>query len=476
MEHSFDRSKQPERSYSDTEKEKQFIDEGIITGNAAVIAEEIAWLSSILNSRILKLENADAKTLYFTEAPAPALSGKNSAYADLVNKYRLSDRERLLLISSLVPHISAETFTTRMRDDHKTLKIKYPSLGGYFDATFTNFVPSLQTVVYLLAGDDMSSMLYNYLYLAEKSVLIREQIITLNHVSTSQDDTNMRNHAIKLAPEYVQYLISGEKPRPDFGRAFPASLITTGLDWEQLVVKPDIRKELERIMSWEQHGKALLQKTNSKLNASFTCLFYGPSGSGKTLAVQLLGKTLGIDVFRIDLSMIVSKYIGETEKNLAYLFDRAKGKNWILFFDEADALFGKRTDITDSKDKWANLEMSYLLQRMEEHNGLTILASNLKNNIDNAMTRRFQSVIYFNRPLKEERIELWKKLLPAPFTYHPKLNFNELGKYELTGGNIINVVKAACLQAVCRNSEEIGTQDLADAIKREFAKENRFPD
>jgi hypothetical protein len=475
MEHIFDKEKQPEKAYANNDKDKQLMNEGVITENAAVIVEEIAWLSTILDSRIRQLETPGAKTLYFSEAPAPVLSGKNTAYANLVNEYCLSDRERLLLICSLVPHIAAETFTSRVRDEEKELKLRYPLLGGYFDATFTNFVPTLQTVIFLLAGDDMSSMLYNYLFLVERSTLIREQIITLNAVSTSQDDTNMKNHAVKLAPEYVQYIISGKKPRPDFGRAFPASLITTGLDWDQLVVKPAVRLELDRIIRWEQQGRRMLDKVNNRLNASFTCLFYGPSGSGKTLAVQLLGKTLGIDVFRIDLSMIVSKYIGETEKNLAYLFDRAKGKNWILFFDEADALFGKRTDITDSKDKWANLEMSYLLQRMEEHNGLTILASNLKDNIDNAMSRRFQSVIYFNRPLKEERIDLWKKLLPSPFAYHPKLDFNELGKFELTGGNIINVVKAACLEAVCRNSEVIDSQDLADAIKREFAKENRFP-
>lgn len=317
--------------------------------------------------------------------------------------------------------------------------------------------------------------MYNHLFLVERSLLIREQIITLNAVSTSEDSSNMRNHALCLAPEYVEYFISGKKPRPDFGRAFPATLITTGLDWEQLVVKPAVKTELQRIIRWETNGRDLIERTGSKLNASFTCLFHGPSGSGKTLAVQLLGKTLGIDVFRIDLSMIVSKYIGETEKNLAYLFDRAKGKNWILFFDEADALFGKRTDISDAKDKWANLEMSYLLQRMEEHNGLTILATNLKNNIDTAMTRRFQSVIYFNRPEKEQRAELWKKLLPAPFQYHPKLDFNKLAQYDLTGGNITNVIKAACLEAISRNSEQVDSQDLAEAITREFSKENRFP-
>jgi DNA polymerase III delta prime subunit len=474
MEHS-DKQKQREKLRLVVESGQQAIDKSLVTDIAVIISGEIAWLSLILERRINELEKSATATLHFSEIPPPDLSEKTSAYAELVNNYELNPSERLLLISSLVPHLSPETFTSRIRDEEKELKIKYPKLGGYFDTTFTNFVPTLQTVVFLLSGDDMSALLYNHLFLAGKSTLVTEQIITLGIVSTSEDDTNMRNHAVKLAPEYVEYLISGKKPRPDFGRAFPATLLTTGLDWDQLVVKPSIFKELERIMLWEKHGKGLLDKANHKLNSSFTCLFYGPSGSGKTLAVQLLGKALGVDVFRIDLSMVVSKYIGETEKNLAYLFDRAKGKNWILFFDEADALFGKRTDINDSKDKWANLEMSYLLQRMEEHNGLTILASNLKNNIDSAMTRRFQSVIYFNRPVKEERMELWKKLLPSPFTYHPKLNYNELAKYELTGGNIINVIKAACLAAYARNSEEIDSGDLADAIKREFNKENRFP-
>lgn len=476
MEHSVDKLKQQEKQYSRSENGLKIMDRSIITDNAQIINEEISWLLTILDSRIAKLEDETASVLFFPDAPPAGLSEKQSAYADLVNEYDLGPVERLLLICSLAPHISPEAFTSKIRDEKSGLKIKYPRLGGYFDTTFTNFVPTLQTIVYLLAGDDMSAMLYNHLFLMERSVLLKEQIITLDAVSTSEDSTNRRNYAIRLAPEFVEYLISGKRPRPDFGKTFPATLITTGLDWEQLVVKPAVFTELQRIMRWEQKGKELLAKTNNKLNASFTCLFYGPSGSGKTLAVQLLGKTLGIDVFRIDLSMVVSKYIGETEKNLAYLFDRAKGKNWILFFDEADALFGKRTDINDSKDKWANLEMSYLLQRMEDHNGLTILASNLKNNIDTAMTRRFQSVIYFNRPQREERIQLWKKLLPGPFSYHPGLNFNELAKYELTGGNITNVVKAACLEAVSRDSTVVDSQDLADAITREFNKENRYPD
>lgn len=475
MEYQAEKQKQQKKEFKAPEIKQKLIDKNLISDNALIITEEINWFSNVLDHRIKKLEDNSFETLYFSETLPPDISQKNSAYADLVNNYQLGPAERLLLISSLLPHISPETFTSRIRDKESALKIRYPKLGGYFDATFTNFVPTLQTVVYLLGGEDLSAMLYNHLFLLEKATLIHEQLITLSPVSTSEDNTNMRNHAIQLAPEYVDYIISGKKPRPDFGRAFPATLITTGLDWEHLVVKPAIRTELERIMRWEKNRVELFSKTGPKFNSSFTCLFHGPPGGGKTLAVQLLGKKLGIDVFRIDLSMVVSKYVGETEKNLAYLFDRAKGKNWILFFDEADALFGKRTDISDSKDKWANLEMSYLLQRMEEHNGLTFLASNFKNNIDNAMTRRFQSVVFFNRPGKEERKDLWKKLLPPPFLYNPELNFERLSKYELTGGNIINIIRAVCLEAVARDSEMIDSQDMAEAITREFNKENRFP-
>ena len=448
--------------------------EDVTKQNALVIAKEMEWLNGILEKRIEQLEDKE-NGFYFSNTLPPVLQSTGSAYASLVQQYKLNAPERLLLISSLAPHLSPETFTDKLRDNDVNLKIKFPKLGGYFDATFTNYVPTLQTVLYLLAGEDMSNMLYYHLFFTGSGSLMQEQIITLRNVSTSEDETNLRNHAVALAPEFVDYLISGRKPRPDFGKGFPASLISTGLDWDQLVVHSSIFKELKRISKWERYGKNLIQRSDNKINGSFTCLFYGPSGSGKTLAVQLLGKSLGVDVFRIDLSMIVSKYIGETEKNLAYLFDRAKNKNWILFFDEADSLFGKRTDISDSKDKWANLEMSYLLQRMEEHKGLTVLATNLKNNIDPAMSRRFQSVLYFNRPDREQRIQLWQKLMPVPYTYHPEINFERLARYELTGGNISNVIKAACLDAEARETVEIDSQDLADAIKREFGKENRSP-
>lgn len=443
------------------------IDKNIITINASVIGREMKWLAGIL---MLRLESAE---LSFPGDDVPELNEQDTPYATLVKKHNLSPAERLFLICSLIPHISPEMFTEKLRDKKSTLKIANAKLGGYFDHTFTTFVPTLQTILYLLGGDEMDAMFYYHLFLSE-SILMKEQIITLRQVNPNSHDTNMRNQALTLSPEYVEYLISGKKPRPVFGKNFPATLISTALNWDQLIVSGSTKNELERIAKWNREGRNLISRANNQLNSSFACLFYGPSGSGKTLAAQLLGKSLGVDVYKIDLSMIVSKYIGETEKNLSHLFDNARNKNWILFFDEADSLFGKRTEIHDSKDKWANLEMSYLLQRMEEHDGITILATNLKENIDQAMSRRFQSVIYFSRPDKEHRLQLWKKLMPLPYAYQPDIDLEGLANYELTGGNIINVIKAACLESESRKTIEVAESDIADAIKREYSKENRY--
>ena len=288
------------------------------------------------------------------------------------------------------------------------------------------------------------------------------------------DDDNELKKIPSLAKEYLNYFQTGQRPRPDYGNSFPATWVTTGLDWEHLVLDPKTIKSVKEVMRWVSHGEKLMQR-NKMFNISYPCLFYGPPGTGKSLTAKLIGKKYNKDVFRVDLSMIVSKYVGETEKNLAHLFDRAEGKDWILFFDEADALFSKRTEVNSSNDKWANLEVSYLLQRMEEHKGLTILATNHKDNIDGAMTRRFQSIIYFPPPKEKEREILWKNLLPEPFKYGKSINIEKLKSFELSGANIANIIKDTCLTAEYNETTSIKSEWLSQSIKKEFVKEHRTP-
>jgi SpoVK/Ycf46/Vps4 family AAA+-type ATPase len=212
-----------------------------------------------------------------------------------------------------------------------------------------------------------------------------------------------------------------------------------------------------------------------KVKPGFRALFYGPPGTGKTMAATLLGKYTGNEVYRIDLSMMVSKYIGETEKNLSILFDKAENKNWILFFDEADALFGKRTSVSSSNDRFANQEVSYLLQRVEEFPGLSILASNFKSNLDDAFTRRFQTIIYFPMPRPQERLTLWQQSFPEAVQLEERIALEAIAqKYELTGSNIMNIVQYCCLQAIAQETNIITLDNLMAGIRREFAKENKI--
>jgi SpoVK/Ycf46/Vps4 family AAA+-type ATPase len=205
---------------------------------------------------------------------------------------------------------------------------------------------------------------------------------------------------------------------------FPAQHLETTYNWDDLVLGDTTRRQIAELENWVNYQQVLMTDwgMERKLKPGYRALFHGPPGTGKTLTASLLGKYTGKPVFRIDLSMIVSKFIGETEKNLSKLFEKADNKNWILFFDEADALFGKRTNVKDAHDKYANQEASYLLQRVEQHNGLVILATNFKNNIDEAFMRRFQSVIHFPLPNADERFTMWQKSFPQKANLNGHIN------------------------------------------------------
>ena len=214
-----------------------------------------------------------------------------------------------------------------------------------------------------------------------------------------------------------------------------------------------------------------------KISNGYRALFFGPSGTGKTLSASLLGKLTGRDVYVVDLSMVVSKYIGETEKNLSKVFDTAEDKDWILFFDGADALFGKRTSVKDAHDRYANQEIAFLLQRVETYNGLVILSTNLKSNIDDAFARRFQSVIRFQMPNAAQRLTLWKSSFPEKARLAEDVDIEAISnKYDISGGSIMNVVQYASLMALGRGSDIITSEDIIEGIRTEYRKEGKIAD
>ncbi|MGD1844608.1 MAG: ATP-binding protein [Salibacteraceae bacterium] len=184
---------------------------------------------------------------------------------------------------------------------------------------------------------------------------------------------------------------------------------------------------------------------------------------------------MGIEVYRVNLSRVISKYIGETEKNLERIFDRLEQKNCILFFDEADALFGKRTEITEAKDRYANQEVAYLLQKIETFPNLVILSTNYRQNLDDAFQRRILSYIHVEAPKEAERLQLWQTHLPPGFAFDPPELLEQLAKdYQLTGANIANILKLASIEALSNQQKIISFSILEPILKQEFSKERRI--
>ncbi len=238
--------------------------------------------------------------------------------------------------------------------------------------------------------------------------------------------------------------------------------ITTELEWTDLVLPYQTLRKIQEILDCIKRG------TGSR------SLFYGPPGTGKTLAAALLGKSSGLDVYRNDLSTIVSKYIGETEKNIDDIFNLAQYNNRILYFDQAEALFGMRTETSVSGNSNTTPENSYLLQKMEAFPGVVIFSTYLQSIIDEAFTRCFPSMIYFAMPDAPGRMRIWKQAFSENTRLEEKVDLSEIAAtYELSGGSIINIVRYCCIMALKEGRTLILLRDILKGIQREFEKDGK---
>jgi SpoVK/Ycf46/Vps4 family AAA+-type ATPase len=256
-----------------------------------------------------------------------------------------------------------------------------------------------------------------------------------------------------------------------------ATPIAAKAEWEQLVL-PLEQKALLRQITDQVAQRNRVYDTwgfREKMNRGLgiNALFAGESGTGKTMAAEVIANELQLDLFRIDLSAVVNKYIGETEKNLRKLFDAAEDSGAILFFDEADALFGKRSEVKDSHDRYANIEINYLLQRMESYRGLAILATNMKSALDKAFMRRLRFIVDFPFPAIEERKDIWRKVFPADTPVDKTLDYQRLASLNMTGGSIQNVALNAAFLAAQQNEGLVTMPLVLNAARTEFKKMER---
>ncbi len=381
--------------------------------------------------------------------------------------------ESIVLLTTLAPHIHPGFFEQIIQEIFPQGG-DFPEFGGVKNSHQRYLMPTGETVLFILAGMHSAKRLKYYSLFDANHLFYKEAVLWIEYINEGQPAMSGR---IILAQDWVDKLLQLKESSPRFGLDFPACKLHTDMVWDDIVLSNQTTVQIQDILMWMNHHEKISEDENlgRKVKPGFRVLFHGPSGTGKTLTASLLGKQFEKDVYRIDLSQIVSKYIGETEKNLESVFRKAESKNWILFFDEADALFGKRTQVQSAHDKYANQEISYLLQRVEDYAGLLILASNYKSNIDEAFIRRFHSIIHFPMPNAAERFQLWMKVMPSNLLPHADIGLTELSnKYELSGATILNAMQYAALHCHSTGSEILRQEDLLYGIKREFMKEEKM--
>ena len=454
-------------------KSPALLEPDISQRNAQVLERELAWFTLVLNHRIEQYFSGEsAQQEAITALVPPDLTQDTSAYAELVREFAMGFAERIVLMLCLIPHLRPQTLDLLFAQNSITART-YSEFGGQRQKALSGFLPTAETAVFILAGKSLELRFAAQQLFDEQHYLSKRGLIKVEHQGPGEP---FLNAAIAITTDYLHRLTHGHQHKPDYSVSFPAKLIASPLGWGDLVLAPEIMEEIDHLNTWLLYHTTIMRDWGlaKSVKPGYRALFFGPPGTGKTLTATLLGANAGVDVYRIDLSMVVSKYIGETEKNLAGVFDQAENKNWILFFDEADALFGKRTQTSSSNDRHANQEISYLLQRVEDFPGVVILASNIKANIDEAFARRFQSIIYFPLPDEVQRLQLWQKLLPDPSRLGADVDLALLAeKFELSGGSLTNVVRYAAIRATRLARAVINQADLLEGINKELLKEGR---
>ncbi len=441
-----------------------------LNANVLQLSQGIRWFQLLIDERMNELSKGEKTEGGKSKMDNIPVFDKKSPIQILLNEFGNSEVEIVLLFMSFSAWFRPATFAklTMLQENSDA---RYVETGGLYKKNSSRFIPTLQTAIFLLSGKNVTLQGY-YSTIISDHRLFREGVLHLRNTG------GIDNYPFEQIPEldlgYYHYLINGKKPHMDITPDFPASLMETNKTLNDLVLKESTRAQLDIIMNYAKVKDTLFMRegVDAKINQGYLALLYGPPGTGKTFSVSVISKELGIEAYRVDLSRVISKYIGETEKNLEKIFTRFEDKNCILMFDEADALFGKRTEVKDAKDRFANQEVAYLLQRVETFPGLVILASNYNQNLDSAFKRRILSSVYFAQPDSEEREILWRNAVPEYYSFESENSPAILAeKHSLTGANIANIIKLCCIQAESKGEKILRIKDIEPFIFLEMKKE-----
>ena len=426
------------------------------------LEKEINWLASCIKLRMGVAEEHNSEDFLFEASPK--LETENSAYAKFIRENELNNMERLTLALSLAPHVRPALMRSLMYEGstQRTSLITSSSKA--------QLLPTAETALFLIAGNSLKLRIEAGKLFDSDHVFYRKGVLDIlnNSISGSQYDGEL-----KLNQDYVDSFLFNTIRRPKYSTDFPAHLLSTELEWNDLILNPVTEEKITEMKDALEFRDTLKKDWgfSAHIKPGFRAIFYGPSGTGKSLTATLLGKMLQRDVYRVDLSAIISKYIGETEENIRKLLTKSEDKGYILFFDEGDALFGSRTqDVKNSNDQHHNQLVAYLLQAIENFNGIIILATNMKANMDDAFKRRFQSSIFFGPPKPEQGVLLWKQLWPKQLEADNTIDFKMLAVSKpFTAAMIVQIIQTLSLKALRTKDYKINMNDIKWASE-ELAK------
>lgn len=429
-----------------------------------MLTPEKEWLKSLCVARAAQ---PDASPAHLFETIPPPVLTPDHPYFPFAEAGELADPlHRLALGLALWPHLDAHPFSADQSEEQVFRKMGLRRAGEN-----GRWLPTCETFLFLAAGTITSARLHAMRCLLPENALMRSGLL---QTGDAQPGDTEWSALLQVTADSADRILFGENRIPAFSSQFPAKRYVTSLDWSDMIFSNGTALMIEEVKLWLTHYKKVLADDafGKRLGSGYKVLFYGPPGNGKSVTAALLGQFAGKEVLRIDLSMVVSKYIGETEKNLKSIFDRAERTGAILFFDEADSLFGKRTGVKDAHDRYANQEVNYLLQRLEAFTGIVFLATNFKNNLDEAFTRRFQTIVCFPMPEKNERLRMWQTIFktlldPAQFSRLDEL----ASKYPVSYAQVANVGAWCMLMLTASGKPYVDFALIRTGLGRELAKE-----
>lgn len=437
--------------------------------NFDFIRSELQWVSIRVNKLLNSIINPEER---FAEDPLYVVHG-DSYYEKFLLKWNADELERMA-IGICFAHLYFPTaFDCFLRVFGKG-ETRHSNVGGIFKESSVRFYPTVRTLAWIMSGNNPATYARYLNQLSSSHRLFKEGILL---VKENPDETSFVEMEVKLNEIYFPTLLEGEDPRLDAESGFPASRNHGKHNMHDVVLDETTRREMEEIYLFAKQINRLCALPDKHMYKAYcVCVFTGEPGTGKSYSATAMGNELNMPVYTVNTAQLVSKYIGETEKNLERVLNRFNNKNCILFFDEAEAIFSKRTEVNDSHDRYANQEQSFLLQKMTEFNGVIILATNvqdIRQHMDKAFLRRFYRIINIPFPNYPERKLIWEKTLGSSFTYEQGLSDRMARDYQLSGGSIHNVVSDGVIKALSINSKEIRFEMMERALMSEFNKTGR---